>query len=102
MNQRAAKVAAHILEPKAEDSYVYWGFFDAIFEQKEYSETYIMEPMAREMLAKDEELRKEYEKLKAENENFARSQWLQLNWFYQHSPYWDRKKDKYPVGRISD
>ena len=100
MNQRAAKVAAHILEPKAEDSFVYWGFFDAIFEQKEYSETYVMEPMAREMLARDEELRKEYEKMKAEDENFARNQWLQLNWFYQHTPYWDWKKDKYPVGRI--
>ena len=101
MNQRAARVIANNLEPKAEDSYIYWGFFDAIFEQKEYSETYIMEPIAREMLADDEELRKEYEKMKSENENFARSQWQQLNWFYQHSPYWDPKKDKYPVGKIT-
>ena len=36
MNQRASRVAAHILEPKGPDSYVHWGFFDTIMEQKEY------------------------------------------------------------------
>ena len=39
MNQRTARVIASILEPAAPDSYVHWGFFNAIFEQKEYSET---------------------------------------------------------------
>ena len=102
MNQRAARVIAHILEPEADDSFVYWGFFDAIFEQKEYSETYKMEVVAREMLANDEELQKAFEKKKAEDENFGKSQWGMLNWFYQHTPYWDWKKDKYPVGKIFD
>ncbi|MEA3478824.1 MAG: hypothetical protein U9R60_11635, partial [Bacteroidota bacterium] len=102
MNQRAARVIAHILEPEADDSFVYWGFFDAVFEQKEYSETYKMEVVAREMLANDEELQKAFEKKKAEDENFGKSQWGMLNWFYQHTPYWDWKKDKYPVGKIFD
>jgi hypothetical protein len=31
MDQRAAKVAVHWLEPDAPDSAVQWGFFDAIF-----------------------------------------------------------------------
>ena len=52
--QPAALVAVHLLEPSAPDSLVAWGFFNAIFEQKEYGEDYVMEKLAREMLAKDE------------------------------------------------
>jgi hypothetical protein len=70
MNQRTARVIAHILEPKAPDSYLYWGFFDAIFEQKEYAESYVMESLARKMLAEDPELKKEFEQMKTNNPDF--------------------------------
>jgi hypothetical protein len=39
MNQPTARVIAYLLEPKAEGSLVEWGFFNAIFEQKEYAES---------------------------------------------------------------
>ena len=100
MNQRTARVIANILEPKAPDSYVQWGFFNAIFEQKEYSETYVMEGVAREMLEADPELKAEFEKKKAEDPEFVKSQWGMLNWFYSKTPYWDEKKNLYPVGKI--
>ncbi len=99
-NQRAARVIANILEPKAEDSYVFWGFFDAIFEQKEYSEVYIMEEMAREMIKENPDVLKEFEQWKTEHPQAAENQWLQLNWFFSKTPYWDEKKNIYPVGRI--
>ncbi|MEO7323705.1 MAG: M14 family metallopeptidase, partial [Dokdonella sp.] len=35
LDQSAANVAINLLEPRASDSLVRWGFFDAIFEQKE-------------------------------------------------------------------
>jgi hypothetical protein len=100
MNQRAARVAAHVLEPDAPDSYLYWGFFDTIFEQKEYTETYVMEAMAREMLAKDESLREEFDQALAADSTMAGNQWRILNWFYKRTPYWDDRKDVYPVGKI--
>ncbi len=62
LDQRTAKIAVHWLEPDAPDSAVQWGFFDAIFEQKEYGEPYVIEPLAREMLAKDPALKAEFEK----------------------------------------
>ena len=46
VNQRTAKIIAHILEPSGPDSFVRWGFFNQIFERKEYVETYVMEKMA--------------------------------------------------------
>jgi len=102
MNQRAAKVAVNILEPKAPDSYVYWGFFDAIFERKEYVESYVMEERARMMLATDSSLRKEFETKLASDSSFVNNPRAILMWFYQKSPYWDKKKDVYPVGKIVD
>jgi len=102
MNQRRSQVAAHILEPMGPDSYVQWGFFDAIFEQKEYTDSYVMEKMARDMLDKDETLRKEFEEKKTSDPEFAKHpDWI-INWFYQHTPYWDDRKDVYPVGKIVD
>jgi len=102
MNQRAARVAAHVLEPEAPDAYVAWGFFDAIFEQKEYTETYVMEAMAREMLASDRALREAFHRKVAEDTVFARDPRAILNWFYERTPYWDDRKDVYPVGRLFD
>ena len=30
----------------------------------------------------------------------AGKQWQMLNWFYMQTPYWDDRKDVYPVGKI--
>ncbi len=100
MKQPGAQVAAHILEPEGPDSYVFWGFFDAIFEQKEYAESYVMEELAREMLTADEELRREFEAKKQDDPEFADNPRAILNWFFQRTPYWDKQKNVYPVGKI--
>ena len=34
MNQRTSRVIAYLLEPKADGSLVYWGFFNAIFKAR--------------------------------------------------------------------
>lgn len=102
MNQPRAKVIAHILEPKAPDSFVHWGFFDTIFEKKEYAEAYVMEERARLMLASDPKLEAEFEsKMKADS-SFASDPTAILNWFYMKSPYWDEEMNAYPVGRLYD
>ncbi len=100
MNQRNARLIAYMLEPMANNSLLSWGFFDSVFEQKEYGESYVMEVKAREMLAKDPELRKEFEKKKAEDPNFTKRAWTMLNWFYSKTPYWDTRINKYPIGKV--
>jgi murein tripeptide amidase MpaA len=99
--QPNARVALHLLEPEAPDSLVAWGFFDAIFEQKEYGEDYMLEKLAREMLAKDEKLKREFEARLASDEKFAASPRERLNFFYERSPYWDRSLGVYPVARLT-
>jgi hypothetical protein len=100
IHQRAAKVAMHALEPEAPDAFVAWGFFDAIFEQKEYAEDYVMDAMAPEMMAKDPKLKQEFETKVATDSVFAKSPSARLNFFYQHSPYWDNQVNLYPVARL--
>jgi hypothetical protein len=102
LKQRTSRVITHIFEPDAPDSYLGWGFFNAIFEQKEYSETYVMERIAREMIDENPTLLAEFEERRASDPDFARNQWAQTNWFYSRSPWWDEKKNLYPVCRIVD
>ncbi|MFZ4549082.1 MAG: M14 family metallopeptidase [Bacteroidales bacterium] len=102
MNQRTARVIAHLLEPGSPDSFAAWGFFDAFMEQKEYSESYVMETMAREMIRNNPTLKQEFDQKKASDKAFASDADAQLNWFYSKSPYWDSRFNQYPVGRILD
>jgi hypothetical protein len=99
--QPLAKVAINLLEPQAPDSFVAWGFFNAIFEQKEYAEHYILEDLAREMMAQDSALRREFEQRLATDPEFASNPSERLQFFYRRSPYWDAQKDVYPVARVT-
>ena len=100
MDQPAARLIAWMLEPESPDSFLQWGFFNAIFEQKEYAETYVMEVKARRMLENDPELREAFDAFLADNPGVKNSSWAQLNWFYQRTKWWDEKKNVYPVKRI--
>lgn len=100
LNQRAANVAIHLLEPDSADSLVRWGYFDAIFEPKEYAEAYVMEKMAREMLARDPKLKQEFEQKVASDPKFAASPVARLDFFYRRTPYYDERLNLYPVGRL--
>ena len=82
MDQEAANVAIHLLEPNGPDSFVYWGFFNSIFEQKEYGESYILEKLASDMLAKDPSLRDEFNR-RLLDPAFARSPQARLRFFYE-------------------
>ncbi|RIK63971.1 MAG: peptidase M14 [Planctomycetota bacterium] len=98
LNQPMSRVAVHLLEPEAPDSLLWWGFFDAIFEQKEYFEDYAMAPIADRMLRESPALAAEFaEWQQAHAEAGARER---LEFFYLRSAYWDSRKDVYPVGRV--
>ena len=98
--QPLGKLILNLLEPQAPDSFARWGFFNAIFEEKEYAEHYVLETLAREMMAADADLKREFEELLASDPQFAASPAHRLRFFYKRSPYWDPQMNLYPVGRI--
>ena len=97
LNQRTARVAAHLLEPQGPDSLVKWGFFDAVFERVEYVESYVIEEMIIEMLAENPELAVELAERKAADPEFAADPWAIRYWFYAKTPYFDQRVGIYPV-----
>lgn len=99
--QAESRAALHLLEPDAPDSLVAWGFFHPIFEQKESGEDYVLEKLAREMLSKDANLKREFEQRLASDAAFAANPSARLRFFYERSPYWDRQMNLYPVGRVT-
>jgi len=100
LGQPLGKLALNLLEPQAPDSFVKWGFFNAIFEEKEYAENYVLEALAREMLAADPDLKREFEDALENDPDLAASPSERLRFFYKRSPYWDPQMNLYPVGRI--
>jgi hypothetical protein len=101
LNQRLSKVAIHWLEPEAPDSAVRWGFFDPVFEQREYSEAYVLEKLARENLARDPALKAEFERRIQSDPRFATSPEARLEFFYNRSPFGlANHVGEYPVGRL--
>jgi hypothetical protein len=100
VNQQAARVIVHALEPASPESFLQWGFFNAIFEQKEYAESYVMEKMAREMIAKTPALLQEFNDFNATLPDTPAKMWAQYNWWFERTPWFDAMKNVYPVGLI--
>ncbi|WP_163782040.1 M14 family metallopeptidase [Myxococcus vastator] len=97
--QEGVELVAHLLEPTGPDSLLSWGFFNAHFEQKEYVEDYVLEPFARELLAKDAAVKAAWE-AKLKDPAFAKDARARLRFFYERHPARDVQLRVYPVLRI--
>jgi len=98
LDQRAANLVVNLLEPRAPDSLLRWGFFNAAFEQKEYGDARVLEKLARDMLAKDDALKAEFEARLASDKAFAADPRARLEFFYVRSPWYMRQHvGRYPV-----
>lgn len=91
-----------LLEPESPDSLFQWGFFASIMNRTEYIESYVVEPLARRMLAADPELKAEYAAWLSEDEDLSASASNRLAWFYARTPYIDPHWKVYPVYRSVD
>jgi hypothetical protein len=97
--QRRARLVIQLLEPHGPDSFVFWGFFNAFLERKEYAEDFIFEPIARKMLEGSRKLRVEFDE-RLQDDAFRHDAGARLDFFYRRSPYFDRREDTYPILRL--
>ena len=100
LDQRSALVAAHLLEAQAPDGLMVWNAFDTVLQFKEYGEDYVVEPLAREMLARDPALAKEFERRLAADSTLAASPFQRADFFYRRSPWADPEQNLHPVARV--
>jgi hypothetical protein len=96
--QKSAPLVAHLFEPLGPDSFLAWGFFNNHFEPKEYIEEYLVEPFARELLARDPEVKAAWEE-RLQDKAFAADPQARLRFFAERHPSQDPRLDLYPVFR---
>jgi murein tripeptide amidase MpaA len=93
-------LAIYLLQPEGPDSFWSWGFFNSTLVSAEEPEEYVMEPMARKMLAESPALKAEFEKKLKEDKAFAADPEARLEWFYERTPFYDVNAFVYPVGVV--
>ena len=89
-----------VLQPKAEDSYFAWNFFDSYVQQKEYFSAYVFEDRAAEILRNDPALKLAFEEKKRLDEKFRDSSWEQLYYIYRNSSNFEPSWHRLPVYQI--
>jgi hypothetical protein len=102
MRQPDARLIAHALEPQGPDSFVRWGFFDAVFARVEYIEPYVLEPLGAQMVSADDSLAAALAHRKAASAGFAADPDSIRDWLYQRTPYFDDRYRIYPVAMVDD
>jgi hypothetical protein len=95
--QDAALFIHAALQPRAEDSYLTWNFFDSYLQQKEYFSNYVFKDQIADILAKDQKLNEEYQLRKATDEKFRNSEWDQLYFIYSRSAYFEQTFMRLPI-----
>ncbi len=96
----AIRLVAHLMDPTLPDSLAQWGFFNATLEQKEYMEDYVAEEQARAMLAKDPQLRAQFDAALAADPALAKDPAKRLDWFYRRHPAWDERVNLIPIYKL--
>ncbi|MFM8597260.1 MAG: M14 family zinc carboxypeptidase [Flavobacteriales bacterium] len=89
-----------VLQPLTEDSYLSWNFFDSYLQQKEYFSPYVFKEQIAAILEAQPKLKEAYEKRKQLDVNFADSEWEQLYFIYQNSPYFEASFMRLPVFEV--
>nr|WP_285406113.1 M14 family metallopeptidase [Luteibacter sp. ME-Dv--P-043b] len=98
-----AVLALNLLDARAPDSLLRWGYLNGIFEQKEYGEPRVLEALARKMLADDPALKTEFDRKLRDDAAFAASPRARLAFFYERSPWYTvQKVGAYPVLRLDN
>lgn len=100
LHQLGAKVAMQALEPQSPDSWVAWGFWNTLFERKEYIEDYVIDPLADSMLAADPKLKAEFDNRLKSDTTFAKSTEARRAFFYRRSRFAETQVGWYPVARL--
>lgn len=99
-DQPAVRFLMETIEPQGIDSYFAWNYFDGILGQKEYFSPYVFEDIAAQFLKENPSVKAELEAKRAADPEFAKSQWAQLYFVYQKTPYFEPTVNLYPVGRV--
>ena len=98
--QKGVRYLTEVLEPKSNDGFFAWNFFDAVLQQKEWFSDYAFEEVAERILIADPGIKEKLELEKKKNSEMANNHWQQLNYIFQNSQYKEYSHCLYPIYKI--
>jgi hypothetical protein len=99
LDQPDADLAMTMFEPDAPDSLLRWGFFNLIFERREYADERVAEQVARDLLARNPALQAEFQE-RLKDPAFAANGHARLQWFVDRSAWNEWDVGLYPILRL--
>jgi hypothetical protein len=100
VRQEKIKYILEVLEPKAEDSFFRWNFFDNILDQREYFSSYGFEENAHKYLNDHPDFKAQFQEKQKNDPEFANNHRAQLAYIYNNSEWFEKTWKRYPVGKI--
>ncbi len=100
MNQSANRYIMETLDPRGDDSFFAWNFFDGVLSQKEWFSDYVFDAKAEQIITDNPAIKMQLDSAKAVDTTLVNSHWLQMNFIYQRSAYKEPTHNRYPVARI--
>ena len=90
------------LDPRATDSFMRWNFFDPILNRGEYFDRLTFEQKAIDLLKNEPAVKARFEEKKANDPEFAASDYAQIYFLFTQSPWADKSYRRYPVYSINN
>jgi len=98
-DQPLGLLAAALLEPESQDSFLAWGFFPEILAAPPSAEDFVRAPVADALLAGDPKIRAEFQAKLAADALFAADRRARLDWLSERLPDRSAYYHVYPVRR---
>lgn len=98
--QARLKYVVECLEPKAQDSFFRWNFFDEVLEAREYFSNYGFEENALKYLNEHPDFKKKLEEKRQSDPDFASDHHAQLQYIYDNSEWKEKSYKRYPVAKL--
>ena len=98
-NQPLGLLAAALLEPESQDSYLAWGFFPEMLSPAPGAGAFVLAPTADALLARDHKLRAAFQAKLAADAGFAADPDARLAWVMEQAGERDPFRWTYPVRR---
>ena len=98
-DQPLGLLAAALLEPESQDSFLAWGFFPEILAAPPGAEDFVRAPIADALLAGDSQIRAEFEGKLAADATFAADSSARLDWLTERLPDRSAYYHIYPIRR---
>ncbi|EQB12920.1 M14 family metallopeptidase [Sphingobium lactosutens] len=98
-DQPLGLLAAALLEPESQDSFLAWGFFPEILVTPSRTEDFVRAPMADALLTSDPQIRAELKAKLANDAAFAADGTARLDWLFERLPHRSAYHHMYPIRR---